>query len=154
MFCFSSRRRHTICALVTGVQTCALPISLPRLVEPQRELAEAGQSTAEDLALVGAKPLAKLLEPLLAMLQRLQFRRRARGRGRGQIVLDAANADDARPLAKIGGHDPNASTSAATESAKATRSFGVWRMKASRSGRRAIASSILGSDRKRTRLHS
>src|SRR3546814_1183902 len=28
MICFfSSRRRHTICALVTGVQTCALPIS-------------------------------------------------------------------------------------------------------------------------------
>src|SRR3546814_11453980 len=28
MFCFffSSRRRHTSCALVTGVQTCALPI--------------------------------------------------------------------------------------------------------------------------------
>src|SRR3546814_5732845 len=24
---FSSRRRHTRCALVTGVQTCALPIS-------------------------------------------------------------------------------------------------------------------------------
>src|SRR3546814_7060204 len=30
-FFFSSRRRHTRCALVTGVQTCALPIS-PRLV--------------------------------------------------------------------------------------------------------------------------
>src|SRR3546814_4760394 len=27
LFCFSSRRRHTRCALVTGVQTCALPIS-------------------------------------------------------------------------------------------------------------------------------
>src|SRR3546814_2217025 len=26
-FFFSSIRRHTICALVTGVQTCALPIS-------------------------------------------------------------------------------------------------------------------------------
>src|SRR3546814_4666138 len=26
IFFFSSRRRHTICALVTGVQTCALPI--------------------------------------------------------------------------------------------------------------------------------
>src|SRR3546814_6991702 len=26
MFIFSSRRRHTRCALVTGVQTCALPI--------------------------------------------------------------------------------------------------------------------------------
>src|SRR3546814_14130895 len=28
-FFFSSRRRHTRCALVTGVQTCALPISDP-----------------------------------------------------------------------------------------------------------------------------
>src|SRR3546814_5303400 len=28
MFFFSSRRRHTRCALVTGVQTCALPISV------------------------------------------------------------------------------------------------------------------------------
>src|SRR3546814_140912 len=27
LFFFSSRRRHTSCALVTGVQTCALPIS-------------------------------------------------------------------------------------------------------------------------------
>src|SRR3546814_1447213 len=29
MFFFSSRRRHTRCALVTGVQTCALPILPP-----------------------------------------------------------------------------------------------------------------------------
>src|SRR3546814_7008505 len=28
-FVFSSRRRHTRCALVTGVQTCALPIFRP-----------------------------------------------------------------------------------------------------------------------------
>src|SRR3546814_8841852 len=28
---FSSRRRHTRCALVTGVQTCALPIFLRRM---------------------------------------------------------------------------------------------------------------------------
>src|SRR3546814_6987319 len=27
LFLFSSRSRHTRCALVTGVQTCALPIS-------------------------------------------------------------------------------------------------------------------------------
>src|SRR3546814_18353435 len=32
-FFFSSRRRHTRCALVTGVQTCALPIS-PRIGLP------------------------------------------------------------------------------------------------------------------------
>src|SRR3546814_2944271 len=33
LFFFSSRRRHTRCSLVTGVQTCALPISRVRLVE-------------------------------------------------------------------------------------------------------------------------
>src|SRR3546814_14968511 len=32
MFFFSSRRRHTRCALVTGVQTCALPISMLAVV--------------------------------------------------------------------------------------------------------------------------
>src|SRR3546814_1967655 len=31
VFFFSSRRRHTRCALVTGVQTCALPICRPYL---------------------------------------------------------------------------------------------------------------------------
>src|SRR3546814_10581429 len=31
-FFFSSRRRHTRCALVTGVQTCALPISKKTIV--------------------------------------------------------------------------------------------------------------------------
>src|SRR3546814_2387125 len=34
LFFFSSRRRHTRCALVTGVQTCALPILIfPRSPE-------------------------------------------------------------------------------------------------------------------------
>src|SRR3546814_4535471 len=31
LFFFSSRRRHTRCALVTGVQTCALPIWVERV---------------------------------------------------------------------------------------------------------------------------
>src|SRR3546814_8185379 len=31
VFFFSSRRRHTRCALVTGVQTCALPQPIGRL---------------------------------------------------------------------------------------------------------------------------
>src|SRR3546814_5803011 len=34
VFFFSSRRRHTRCALVTGVQTCALPILNPRIWGP------------------------------------------------------------------------------------------------------------------------
>src|SRR3546814_9353168 len=32
-FFYSRRRRHTICALVTGVQTCALPIYLIPLMD-------------------------------------------------------------------------------------------------------------------------
>src|SRR3546814_1045254 len=36
-FFFSSRRRHTRCALVTGVQTCALPISLAYAKDTQED---------------------------------------------------------------------------------------------------------------------
>src|SRR3546814_5372307 len=46
MFFFSSRRRHTICALVTGVQTCALPISVAAEEnrDPHRRFAVASRS--------------------------------------------------------------------------------------------------------------
>src|SRR3546814_7574550 len=37
IFFFSSRRRHTSCALVTGVQTCALPISLCRRLPGRKD---------------------------------------------------------------------------------------------------------------------
>src|SRR3546814_1818831 len=41
VFCvFSSRRRHTRCALVTGVQTCALPIWQPEFVQAVQEVSE------------------------------------------------------------------------------------------------------------------
>src|SRR3546814_1279203 len=44
-FFFSSRRRHTRCALVTGVQTCALPISEGiSVVDALRELGFAGSN--------------------------------------------------------------------------------------------------------------
>src|SRR3546814_1097886 len=36
-FFFSSRRRHTRCALVTGVQTCALPIVTQQLFYPSKD---------------------------------------------------------------------------------------------------------------------
>src|SRR3546814_2354929 len=40
-FFFSSRRRHTRCALVTGVQTCALPILMMQMVGSFAEFAPA-----------------------------------------------------------------------------------------------------------------
>src|SRR3546814_996738 len=44
IFFVSSRRRHTSCALVTGVQTCALPISeLLAQARLRLDLAERGQ---------------------------------------------------------------------------------------------------------------
>src|SRR3546814_3290040 len=42
-FFFSSRRRHTRCALVTGVQTCALPISQGLSLTPLKQ--QLGRST-------------------------------------------------------------------------------------------------------------
>src|SRR3546814_3729207 len=43
LFFCSSRRRHTRCALVTGVQTCALPISAPAPGHEGRGRGEDGQ---------------------------------------------------------------------------------------------------------------
>src|SRR3546814_16433687 len=54
---FSSRRRHTRCALVTGVQTCALPI-LRRLalVSPSWALYSSGLAIVCFLATGGQRP--------------------------------------------------------------------------------------------------
>src|SRR3546814_7300682 len=56
LFFFSSRRRHTRFALVTGVQTCALPISL--LIDSARLLAVTMISPAPRLSLCGASAAA------------------------------------------------------------------------------------------------
>src|SRR3546814_4988286 len=47
-FFFSSRRRHTRCALVTGVQTCALPIS-PRSHHRRECIARAGNQLGQEI---------------------------------------------------------------------------------------------------------
>src|SRR3546814_7800276 len=44
LFFFSSRRRHTRCALVTGVQTCALPILQTNKAKDVARLASEVQS--------------------------------------------------------------------------------------------------------------
>src|SRR3546814_4678651 len=79
-FFFSSRRRHTRCALVTGVQTCALPI-LPTLLQGVRRDDEvtrdsSGREDHRHLQLLGtgleghretlADPVAELLCLVLA----------------------------------------------------------------------------------------
>src|SRR3546814_11901966 len=68
-FCFSSRRRHTRCALVTGVQTCALPILLFRgnVDSRLRKLAE-GEVAATFLAAAGLRRLG-LIERATRILE-------------------------------------------------------------------------------------
>src|SRR3546814_8451204 len=46
-FFFSSRRRHTRCALVTGVQTCALPISSPGVIQEVEGVSRAAQNITQ-----------------------------------------------------------------------------------------------------------
>src|SRR3546814_7435117 len=50
VFFFSSRRRHTRCALVTGVQTCALPISIPAEVAAEATAVAAGGAAERKIA--------------------------------------------------------------------------------------------------------
>src|SRR3546814_10443373 len=75
-FCFlffSSSRRHTRCALVTGVQTCALPISFnvsvwARFAQPSRLAWAASDAIAEDIAgaVTNAAPaLLKAARPMV-----------------------------------------------------------------------------------------
>src|SRR3546814_4748532 len=64
LFFFSSRRRHTRCALVTGVQTCALPISI-RQGEPKP--AWKGRTTMGTATAVPADQRAPELGVLEAM---------------------------------------------------------------------------------------
>src|SRR3546814_8216604 len=49
LFFFSSRRRHTRCALVTGVQTCALPISPVMHALQQMPTAQPGFMTRREV---------------------------------------------------------------------------------------------------------
>src|SRR3546814_1765251 len=59
-FFFSSRRRHTRCALVTGVQTCALPISRPAHGPPcPPDRVEAGRSASHGSGSRSAPPRSR-----------------------------------------------------------------------------------------------
>src|SRR3546814_2210101 len=67
IFFFSSRRRHTSCALVTGVQTCALPISLGR-----EKLGIVGES-GSGKSMTGRAILRLVSKPGIVRAKRLEF---------------------------------------------------------------------------------
>src|SRR3546814_7826069 len=83
LFFFSSRRRHTRCALVTGVQTCALPIYWVIALVAAGGLA-AALSTAAGLLLVISSSIShdllkKVVMPNITERQELLYARLAAG---------------------------------------------------------------------------
>src|SRR3546814_2307135 len=71
LFFFSSRRRHTRCALVTGVQTCALPISK---VEYWRSIAAAAINPVEPAEIQKPKKMVKQPTPLTLDLSNIAIK--------------------------------------------------------------------------------
>src|SRR3546814_19660574 len=94
-FFFSSRRRHTRCALVTGVQTCALPISLRSV--PNRSVSDAAPATQKHLH-------ARRRRSAVVLRRRpVRTLRRRPGQGSGNLVRPGRSAGIGRrgpPLAQ------------------------------------------------------
>src|SRR3546814_6782291 len=64
VFFFSSRRRHTKCALVTGVQTCALPIcSILQRLQLQPQLGDSGGGPVPFVAQAESPPRCRYANP-------------------------------------------------------------------------------------------
>src|SRR3546814_2407219 len=63
LFFFSSRRRHTSCALVTGVQTCALPIFVADISEMDQ--VKAGDILVTDMTDPNWEPVMKLASAIV-----------------------------------------------------------------------------------------
>src|SRR3546814_7967104 len=76
VFFFSSRRRHTICALVTGVQTCALPIyAVPagdERILPLQELAQAVGGSGHRRSVHVGGQAARMMEPEIPVVPPLR----------------------------------------------------------------------------------
>src|SRR3546814_1341085 len=67
VFFFSSRRRHTRCALVTGVQTCALPIFVHGMLVNAPDSLKQGVPQGVKAMVAGAAPPASMIEGMERM---------------------------------------------------------------------------------------
>src|SRR3546814_16105357 len=109
-FFFTSRRRHTICALVTGVQTCALPICLDPGIgplvgdHPGRFAGIRSTDHRVAIAAFGDGLLLEILDPCLVSCQECRsyptpFRTQHEDRCHAATVRDAASAATRSPIA-------------------------------------------------------
>src|SRR3546814_2050767 len=71
LFFFSSRRRHTRCALVTGVQTCALPIGAVMTGIPARPTLVDAENYSKPFVPYGT-PCSEMFDPQTQRLELLK----------------------------------------------------------------------------------
>src|SRR3546814_10434374 len=102
----SSRRRHTRCALVTGVQTCALPISQP-VPEvrgfPLKRRDSIEPLTDQRLGHAACEGKAHAVEHHFLAITVVQRRDRRRSHGLGNDIEQPCRADEGWKRSKIVG---------------------------------------------------
>src|SRR3546814_5126830 len=105
-FFFSSRRRHTRCALVTGVQTCALPILCPLHGRASPEAAQDASRADREHALCPAQ--AGLADGTAILSCNGAYRRRnsgecaaVQGVGRHQIGRSEEHTSELQSLMRL-----------------------------------------------------
>src|SRR3546814_901704 len=110
VFFFSSRRRHTRCALVTGVQTCALPISAVHVVHS----AQGGELASEsgDAAHPRERPAQAVEHIQPASIEEMQLPTRA---GEAAAHLAARGGDNAFRAVESAGDHPGTDATALSQ---------------------------------------
>src|SRR3546814_10414774 len=103
-FFFSSRRRHTRCALVTGVQTCALPLLARAIMHHPRANQLGGFVRQPDF-----------VEHRYAMFANVGWRQRSRRRARTEMQKGTRHLQTTEPSVLIGLNKSEASIVAIIE---------------------------------------
>src|SRR3546814_6302173 len=101
IFFLSSRRRHTRCALVAGVQTCALPISFASLEADHRTAIEMEGRVAAKAQLLARRP-AKTVAAATDAAPIDQFLAQSAGEIGLTLDRNEARGTDQETIAKIG----------------------------------------------------
>src|SRR3546814_6427455 len=102
VFFFSSRRRHTRCALVTGVQTCALPIFSAAPVPAPAAAPDTAAQAGQPLYRQASAPVADRVEDLLARMTLEEKVAQLEVVWTGKTgIFDANDQFDAAKMAKV-----------------------------------------------------